>query len=122
MNDRHQQGLLGEIGKLAAWAAAIYLVGCLVGWLLRRKATEWFGWVILLFIPISLIIAMVVNTFIYAVEDNPWPTLCSDRLFRAEAIIGLVTSVVVGIAVATDSNAPARKFKQFAQIRGQRQS
>ena len=77
----------------------IYLAGSFIVLLFRRKSTAWFGMALLFFIPLTLATAMVINTFIFVVESDPWRDLCSDSLFHAEVMIGLVASAIVGIAI-----------------------
>ena len=106
MNDRHERGLLSEIGTLATWAAVICLVASFIGWLLRRRSIEWLGWAVLAFVPVTLCVVMIINTLIYAIEDNPRADVCSGGVFWAETIIGLIASVVVGIGMVANCHAP----------------
>lgn len=103
--------------RLATWAATIYLLCCFLGWLTKRKSTAWLGMMFLFFIPVTLGIAMAINTVIYAIEADPWPVLCSDGLFEAEVMIGLVASAIVGITITSE---PSKRTTPRSSARGRR--
>lgn len=94
---KYQNGVSSWLGTIATWAAVIYLFAHFIGWLTKHRSTAWIGVTIVFFIPTAFGIAMIINSLIFLLEDNPWPDLCSDSLFYAEAILGLIGSAILGI-------------------------
>jgi hypothetical protein len=111
-------GLWHGLDNLLTSLALLWLFWSFLEFLWKRKATAWLGWAVLFFIPVTISMVMVINTFIFLIEDHPWSILCSDGLFCAETIVGLVTSSLVGVAIACDKTEAKRRT---GQVKGSKQ-
>lgn len=94
---KHLDSVSSWLGTLATWAVVIYLFACFIGWLTKRRSTAWIGMMVVLFIPVALGIATILNSLVFLLEDNPWPDLCSAGLFYGETTLGLIGSATLGI-------------------------
>ena len=101
---KYQDSISSWLGTTATWAAVIYLFAHFIWWLTKHRSTAWIGMMIVLFIPVASGIAMIINSLIFLLEDNPWPDLCSDGLFYGEATLGLLGSAALGIWITFNSN------------------